>query len=225
MVFFLQPVYGVDCAPSASGATFTVNGSCSFVGGTTAGTAVGVDYGTEANTAVLKTTSGTTLTVSANQTLATGSLDLTSGGSFVLISGSQIKIGTPLYITDTDADGYPSPSDTALYYGWVTGRVRRSSLVSMTLDCNDASASVFRSVAGYLDSDADGYGAGAYTTCVGATGSYVASGTDCYDGNASAYPGSGACSGGNRGDGSYDWNCDGGASTCGTTYYSYKLHS
>ena len=40
LVFFLQPVYGVDCAPSASGATFTVNGSCSFVGGTTAGTAV-----------------------------------------------------------------------------------------------------------------------------------------------------------------------------------------
>ena len=88
-------------------------------------------------------------------------------------------------------------------------------------DCNDASVSVFRSVAGYLDSDGDGYGAGAYSTCVGASGSYVASGADCYEGNANAKPGSTYCSATNRGDGSYDYNCAGGNTACGSTYYSY----
>ena len=42
---------------------------------------------------------------------------------------------------------------------------------------------------------------------------------DCYDGNANAYPGSTYCSGTNRGDGSYDYNCSGAATRCGTTWY------
>ncbi len=116
---------------------------------------------------------------------------------------------------DADGDTYGNPS-VSISACTTVGYVDNNT------DCNDASASLYRSVAGYLDSDADGYGAGAYTTCVDASGSYVASGADCYDGNASAYPGSGACSATNRGDGSYDYNCSGGASACGTSRnYSY----
>lgn len=114
---------------------------------------------------------------------------------------------------DADADTYGNPS-VSISACTTAGYVDNAS------DCNDASASVYRSVAGYLDNDGDGYGAGAYATCVGAAGTYRASGADCYDGNASAYPGSGACSGGNRGDGSFDYNCSGGNTACGNQYYN-----
>ena len=118
---------------------------------------------------------------------------------------------------DADGDTYGNPSVSI-------SACTTAGYVDNNTDCNDASASLFRSVAGYLDSDGDGYGAGAYTTCVGATGSYVASGADCYDSNVSAYPGSGACSASHRGDGSYDYNCSGGNTGCGTSFnYVYSV--
>lgn len=115
---------------------------------------------------------------------------------------------------DADGDTYGNPA-VSISACTTAGYVDNAS------DCNDGNISLYRTVAGYLDNDGDGYGAGAYTTCAGAAGTYRASGADCYEGNASAYPGSGVCSGGNRGDGSFDWNCDGGQSGCGTTYYGY----
>ena len=58
------------------------------------------------------------------------------------------------------------------------GRARRY----LTTDCDDTNASIFRTVAGYLDADSDGYGVGTYQTCVGATGNYTANNnTDCND--------------------------------------------
>ena len=43
---------------------------------------------------------------------------------------------------------------------------------------------------------------------------------DCYDANVNVYPGSTYCSTANRGDGSYDYNCSGTQTYCGTQYYT-----
>jgi len=114
---------------------------------------------------------------------------------------------------DADGDTYGNPSVSI-------SACTTAGYVDNNTDCNDASASLYRTVAGYLDSDGDGYGAGAYTTCVGASGSYVANNTDCYDANANAKPGSTYCSTTNRGDGSYDYNCSGTSTKCGSAYYT-----
>ncbi len=63
----------------------------------------------------------------------------------------------------------------------------------------------------YTDSDGDGYGAGA-SQCWCSPGAYpytATNSTDCYDSNASVYPGQTAYFSYNRGDGSYDYNCNG----------------
>lgn len=121
------------------------------------------------------------MTLNSTDTLVVGSLELT-GGSIAIATGGQIKIGSPAWIIDADGDGYSL--DNKLYYGSqpIGGRRKNlaTTLVAGSTDCNDTSASLYRSVAGYLDSDGDGYGAGAYTTCGGA-GSYVANASDCND--------------------------------------------
>lgn len=63
---------------------------------------------------------------------------------------------------------------------------------------------------GYKDNDKDGYGAGTLG-CYASSTSYniVANNTDCYDSNANAHPGQMTDFSVNRGDGSYDYNCDG----------------
>jgi len=63
----------------------------------------------------------------------------------------------------------------------------------------------------YTDSDGDGYGTGA-SQCWCDSGSYpytATNSTDCYDTNANVNPGTSAYYGYNRGDGSYDYNCNG----------------
>jgi len=65
----------------------------------------------------------------------------------------------------------------------------------------------------YRDSDGDGFGdpATALASCTLTLPSgYVTNGSDCYDGNARAYPGRPVGgSGEHRGDGSFDFDCDG----------------
>lgn len=214
------------------------------------------------NTASLQIGSGSSITINNGGSLVVGSLNI-AGGSIAIQAGGQIKLNTPIYIADGDADGYPnaftfytatasgrrrlgfmrdfttvdcgdSNYSTAnqccvsgTYYadsdgdGYGTGAAIQmcpaAGYVANNTDCNDANASLYRSVAGYRDNDGDGYGAGAYTTCAGAAGSYVASNTDCYDSNANARPGSATCSSTHRGDGSYDYNCSGTNTICGTT--------
>jgi hypothetical protein len=84
-------------------------------------------------------------------------------------------------------------------------------------DCNDSDASKWRNLTGYVDNDGDGYGAGSGSQiCSGVSlpSGYVSNNTDCYDYNADAYPGSPAWAPTgmdptDRGDGSFDYNCDG----------------
>jgi len=65
-------------------------------------------------------------------------------------------------------------------------------------------------VNGYKDVDKDGYGAGAFG-CYIPSPSYniVNNNTDCYDGNANAHPGQTAYFTVDRGDGSFDYDCNG----------------
>lgn len=109
------------------------------------------------------------------------------------------------YYRDADGDGYGVASPTT------TACTQPAGYASNFSDCNDSNASVYRTVAGYRDGDFDGYGYGSYQTCVGDWVSYVANNTDCYDSNASARPGQTQCFSSHRGDGSFDYNCDGSA--------------
>ena len=65
----------------------------------------------------------------------------------------------------------------------------------------------------YLDSDGDGYGDASYHMCLCAPdygGNYdTTNDDDCYDGNGNARPYQTTYFTSNRGDGSYDYNCDG----------------
>jgi len=208
---------------------------------------------------------------------ASNNTDCNDGSNQVYISHAQCY-------KDSDADGYTAglassstclnasscntatrasdSTDGAVATSYTAGQLRDAANGS---DCDDSNNAKWRTVAGYLDSDGDGYGAGAYTTCAGASGTYVANNTDCddsnvnawrlryqdvdndghcpnsttycvgndtgyrdscssysdcYDSNANAYPSSTYCGTANRGDGSFDYNCSGSATTCGATYYA-----
>ena len=135
-LFFAPPALAVNCANVPISGNYTVDTACNF-----ANTVDGVDAGTgTANTAVLTSTTGGSLTVGAGTTLAVGSLSLTRG-NIIIINTGQIKIGAPLYATDADADAYPA-SITAFYTSADTGRVRRNTLTALTVDCNDAQTCV-----------------------------------------------------------------------------------
>lgn len=71
----------------------------------------------------------------------------------------------------------------------------------------------------YLDNDGDGYGTGSVHAC---GGSYTAiNSTDCYDSNSNAHPGQTSYFSTNRGDGSYDYDCDG-STTKNSALYGYQ---
>ncbi len=208
---------------------------------------VGLDEGSSTvNSAVLELQS-CVMTLNNNETLVAGSINLT-GGSIAIADGAQIKINEPVWIIDADGDGYGS-NDGKLYYGTqFTGGVRKN--LAVVTDCNDGSAQVFITRAQcYADADGDTYTAGlaANTTCVnsascdtvtrasastngaavtnytaGRLRNYASATSDCYDANANAKPGSTTCSTTNRGDGSFDYNCSGGNTVCGTQYYHYQ---
>ncbi|MFT7625548.1 MAG: outer membrane protease, partial [Myxococcota bacterium] len=62
----------------------------------------------------------------------------------------------------------------------------------------------------YADNDGDTYGAGSPKCKCAADATYkVQIAGDCYDSNANAHPGQGTWFVSNRGDGSYDYDCDG----------------
>lgn len=75
----------------------------------------------------------------------------------------------------------------------------------------------------YPDYDGDGFGDtnGAASCQCSGSGYYTTTNkTDCYDSNASAYPGAAGWHQNSRGDGNYDWNCDGSQEKRWTAAYS-----
>jgi len=223
---FYKPARAVDCTTAPINGSLTISTSCSFPN-----TYDGVDAGTgTTNTAILTVSSGT-LTVASGQTLSAGSVKFT-GGSLFLIQTGQLAVGKPLYMKDADADGYPD-SLSLITNTATTGYVRRSSLASLTLDCDagatysasntccsangsacGADSTCCSAICG-TNADGDGYFSAALGhsgTCQATTKPY----TDCYDSNANAYPGEPNSYTVNRGDGSFDYNCDGAETGPGT---------
>ncbi len=119
-----------------------------------------------------------------------------------------------------------SPSINQTYYtagtynGIVTvtdGKGNSSGLVSCgNLPVNNTTPTATPTPSGcktitwYGDADKDGYGNPVISTiaCTQPVG-YVANASDCYDSNANAFPGQTQVFSSDRGDGSYDYNCDG----------------
>jgi hypothetical protein len=109
--------------------------------------------------------------------------------------GASASLGGRTYYDD-GSSGY-AYLDASQVLGW---------------DCNDSDGGKWQNLSGYVDNDGDGYGAGsAQQVCSGYSlpSGYVSNNTDCYDYNSSAHPG-GASQWytTDRGDGSYDYNCD-----------------
>ncbi len=160
------------------------------------------------NAAALTLSSGGSITINAGGELIVGSLNLNGGSIAIQDNGENsgtIKIGAPLYVTDADADGWPT--NFTLYDATTSGR-RRLALMRdfSTNDCNDIADYRINNTCCtigtyYADADGDGYGAGdSSQRCP--TAGYVTNNTDCYDSNANAHPNSTYCSTTNRGDGS-----------------------
>lgn len=227
-----QAVWAEDCSSDAAvpmSGNLQISTSCAFpnsVDGIDTGT------GTNPNTAALSfSTSSVTLTVSADQTLAVGSIDTSTNASIVTISGGQIKPGTPLWMTDADDDGYPSSSTQIAQATTPIGGKRRNAFnlfvnkSNRTYDYNDADAAVYPGAAcngvcsvnntdGSCGAKSAGkYGLATCTACNGASLSAVniAAASDTYNDCTASYN---ACSGNNRI--GPDGNCDG-AGACNTT--------
>jgi hypothetical protein len=133
-------------------------------------------------------------------------------------------LGQTTWYVDADLDGYGGSTS-------VLACSKPANAVATNTDCNDANPNVYQSVASLVaDADQDGYSGpgpagaqcvGASTTVSGRTyyknlaGTFTwlpsgqALGLDCYDTNANAHPGQAAYFLTNRGDGSYDYNCNG----------------
>ncbi|MBI1946523.1 MAG: DUF4215 domain-containing protein [Deltaproteobacteria bacterium] len=86
------------------------------------------------------------------------------------------------------------------------------------VDCNDNDNTLWASRAVFTDADNDHYTVGTeLTRCVGlvvptGTTQRGSASADCYEGNANAHPTQSTYYSSNRGDGSYDYNCDGSTS-------------
>lgn len=122
---------------------------------------------------------------------------------------------TTITAADCDGDGFDSPGfggsdcddmDAAVHPG-------ASEICDLAdNDCNGIADDEGASgcTVYYRDTDGDGYGAAEAACYCEPTGAYTSTlSTDCYDSNSSAYPGVPGWFSSHRGDGSFDWNCDG----------------
>ena len=129
-----------------------------------------------------------------------------------------------LSIADNDGDGF-SPADgdcdddrSTVYPGaeeLCDGR--DNDCDSNTDEANTPDCTTY-----YRDYDGDGYGDSSYSVCTCSTSGYYSAtnSSDCYDYSSSANPGQSSYFTSSRGDGSYDYNCDGSQTKRYTTTYS-----
>lgn len=144
LIAFSKPAYASYCFTDMKGDK-TVSSDCTlktYTDGSNSSRYVsGVDSGTgSTNTAKLTVSSGT-VTVNSNETLVTGSLDL-SGGSIAIAQGAKIEIGKPMWVIDADGDGYPSSTKIYIQTTAPTNGRRlnadATALANGTVDCNDS---------------------------------------------------------------------------------------
>ncbi len=134
-----------------------------------------------------------------------------------------------MWYADSDGDGYGNGSQSLLRCD------QPSNYVTNNTDCNDNSNQANPSKtevcdgidndcdgsndepnAGgcttyYRDYDGDGFGDGSMSQCTCSTSGYfdTTNNTDCYDSNSNVYPGQTSYFTSSRGDGSYDYDCNG----------------
>jgi len=151
---------------------------------------------------------GSLLTLYDESTMAT---KLADGSSCT--AGSECTNGSCITLyTDADHDGYGTGSSLGGFC-YTTSTIPTGKSLS-SADCNDASISIYQYLNGYTDADTDGYTVGSVQqVCSGSslpTGyrTEASAVADCYDSSSSAYPGQTSYFLQNRGDGSFDYNCD-----------------
>ncbi len=169
----------------------STNISVAITGGTSPFTVVYSDGST--NTTLTDYVSGTAISVSPANSTTYSLVSVTDANTFVGSgnSGTAVITVNPLvtYYSDADGDGYGNPVFS------VTDCIQPLGYVTNNTDCNDASASVWRTGSFYVDADADGYSpnASSETLCYGAStpsGYGVGSlGLDCDDAVAAVNPG------------------------------------
>ncbi|MGA2129990.1 MAG: archaellin/type IV pilin N-terminal domain-containing protein [Candidatus Pacearchaeota archaeon] len=185
---------------SAQGSPYPLYSNC-VVGSGEAGGLTG---------ARLTITSGITVTVTAG-TLVTNGFTL-SGGHIALASGATIRTTGYLYYFDSDNDGY-ADNATGIYSATTKGAgyVLASPSVHALTDCNPTNPNENTLQTGYIDADGDGYpGTAVSNACLPANTVYPSS-TDCFDSNANARPNQTGWFTTDRGDGSYDYDCNSGS--------------
>jgi hypothetical protein len=115
--------------------------------------------------------------------MVTGSLTF-AGGSIAIQAGGNIKLNTPLYVADADADGWPT--DFTLFSATSSGR-RRLGLMRdyTTADCGDSTYSTTNqccvTATYYQDADGDTYGNPSISDYICPTSGWVSNNTDCND--------------------------------------------
>lgn len=162
------------CIPPASG-DFAISSNCQLQN-----VYDGVDTATSAkdlvNTATLTVNDGKTLTVGPGKSVGYGTLTRVGTSAIVKFSnaGGIIKRG-PLWAADSDNDGYPDSTATALFTDSATtitapsGYVRRSYAATNGIDCSPLNGYVFENLSNMAtDADHDGYYIGSPASlCIG----------------------------------------------------------
>ncbi|MFA6081342.1 MAG: hypothetical protein WC741_02955 [Patescibacteria group bacterium] len=168
--FRVVSVKATECSDTdANSDRYTLSGSCTFPGQIDGIDANGAN---STNSAILTVVSGVTLSVSSNQTLAVGKIDMKGGGAIIIPRnvGAQIKLKTPIYMTDEDNDGTPASPSAILVPNGIDKRMYTISAAKKSLsDCNDipanGGANVWSTTTCSPDLDGDGYTSSAQYTC------------------------------------------------------------
>lgn len=171
----------IDCSPPLSG-NYSLTGSDDCLW---ANSVDGVDAGSDPaiNTAQITIGTGRTMTVQANQTIAFGQINLQSGATLAISQTNAKMQKGPLWIKDTDTDGYPDSLTLNSTYAKVqnsqpAGFVRKNTLATLSnADCAISDNTRWRTTTLYADLDDDGYGSSSANTSRRSSASNSGSGT------------------------------------------------
>jgi len=172
-----------------------------------------------ADTSNISVANGVTLTLSASGVVAytPGNSITKAGTGKIAMAGGQI---TKQYLFYYDADNDRASSNTTMFLSTVStntsGIVRGLYKLGAAgvSDCDPNNAALWQILTLYPDNDDDGQaGTASAQVCSGSSpppGYFLNAGGDCYDYNAEVYLGRAAAYFySDRGDGSFDYNCDG----------------
>lgn len=182
----VSTVRAVDCFDDdADSDRYYLSESCSFPGALLDG--IDSDSGaTGTNSAILTVVEGVTLTIPAQQTLATGIIDLKGGGSIVIVKNGQIKLKAPIYMTDSDDDHTPASTSATLIPN-VADKRKHTITAPTSSDCNDSYTGYENTLSENYYPDLDG---DTYTTSATSAGTARCSSQTTWDTTTSVtYPG------------------------------------